>query len=187
MSTLYSLLGDAYRNLGMSDRALESYREALQFNSSYPAAYHGIARTYLMQKNMKSAEEHLHIVLEIDPMNFKALADMAYLMLLKGRGPDAALPYAERSISFNHSFHHPYLIMGTVLTASGLDSKAEGYYRKAAELGAPEYLIYFNRSWGCTIIGDHEKQRYYLQKIVAMKDVPRHIRQTAEKMVSKSR
>jgi tetratricopeptide (TPR) repeat protein len=187
LTTLYTLKGDVYRDLGIAENALISYQKALRLISSYPAAYHGMARAYLMKGDRHAAERYLNIVLKIDPNNFKALADMAYLILLQGKDPNTALPYAERSVSFHHPFHHPYLIMGTVLTASGFDGRSEAYYRKAAELGAPEYLVYFNRSWGFTFIGDHEKQRYYLRKILTLKGVPRHISQTAEKIVSGSR
>lgn len=182
--TIYTLLGDTYRDMGLTDKALDTYRDALRINHSFPAAYHGIAKVQMMKKDFTSALDYLSKVIEIDPHNFKALSDIAHLIIIKGEGADRALPFAERAILLKPPFYQPYLIMGTILTVKGEDRSAKDYYQKASDLNAPDYLVLFNMSWAYSLKGDSERQRYYLIELLKLNNIPDNIRKTAEKILS---
>ncbi|MBM4140026.1 MAG: tetratricopeptide repeat protein [Nitrospira sp.] len=183
--TVYTLLGDAYRDMGLADKAMGSYEKALNLNHSFPAAYHGMAKVHLMKGDLKTASEYLRKVLLVDPYNIVALSDMAHLVLLGGGGVDKALPFAKKAVSFNPPVYKPYLIMGTILTIQGEDADAEEFYTTAKDFHAPEYLVLFNRAWAYSLKGEREKQKYYLSKLLNMKRVPNNIRNTAKKILSK--
>ncbi|MGO9614742.1 MAG: tetratricopeptide repeat protein [Dissulfurispiraceae bacterium] len=183
--TLFTLLGDAYRATGKADEALNSYERALSKNISFPAAYHGIAKVYMLKGDLKTASEYLIKVITLQPDNFAALSDMANILLIRGGGADKAFLFAARAVSLNPPFYKPYLIMGVVLIALNRDEDAQLYFTKAQEFQAPGYLLSFNRAWGYALKGDREKQKYYLRELLSQKDVPMHIRETANKLLSK--
>jgi tetratricopeptide (TPR) repeat protein len=183
--TVLTLMGDAYRDMGLADEALNSYKNALSLDHSFPAAYHGMAKIQMMKGDLDSASEYLRRVLSIDPYNFQALSDMAHLILIRGEGAEKALPFAKRAVSLNPPFYRPYLIMGTVLIASGVEKDAEGYYIKAKELRSPDYLINFNKAWAYSLRGDREKQKYFLRELLKLKEAPDNIRDTTRKILSR--
>jgi protein O-mannosyl-transferase len=183
--TVYTLLGDAYRAVGRTEEALTNYEKALHINHSFPAALHGIAKVKMMKMDMDSSAEYLRKVLSIDPYNIGALTDMANLLLIKGEGAEKALPFVKRAILLDPPFNKPYLIMGTVLMASGENENAENYFIRAKEFNAPDYLILFNKAWAYSLRGDREKQTYYLRELLKVKDVPQHIKNTAHTILSK--
>jgi protein O-mannosyl-transferase len=185
--TVYALLGDAYRAIGRTEEALRNYEKALNLNHSFPAALHGIAKVKMMQMDMDSSSEYLRKVLSMDPDNIGALTDMANLILIKGEGAQNALPYVKRAVLLDPPFSKPYLIMGTVLIASGENENAEKYFRRAKEFNAPDYLILFNKAWAYSLRGDREKQTYCLRELLQEKDVPQHIKNTAHAVLSKMR
>jgi tetratricopeptide (TPR) repeat protein len=139
----------------------------------------------MIKGNLVSASDYLSKTLSIDPYNIGALSDMANLLLIKGEAVDKALPFAKRAVSLNPPLHRPYLVMGTILTASGSEKEAEGYYRKAKELHAPEYLLLLNKAWAYSLNGDMVKQEYCLRELLKLNDVPEHLRNTAQKNLSR--
>jgi tetratricopeptide (TPR) repeat protein len=183
--TVFTLMGDAYRADGRTGDAAAAYEQALRINYSFPAALHGMAKVQLMEKNYASSFAYLRTVLLIDSYNIGALTDMANLMMIEGAGVEKAMPFAKRAVSLNPPFHKPYLIMGTLLTASGEEGDAGHYFAKAKEFRAPDYLIFFNKAWAYSIRGDRGKQKYYLTKILKEKDVPQNIRDTAHTLLSR--
>ena len=153
-------------------------------NHSFPAAYHGLAKIHSKQGDYDGALEYLGKVLSMDPYNFQASSDMAYLLLIKGEGAVKALPFAEKAVSLHPPFYKPYLIMGTVLTALGKDKNAERFYIKAKELNAPDYKIFFNMAWAFSLKGERERQKYYLKELLKQEGVPQNIRDTAGEILS---
>jgi protein O-mannosyl-transferase len=183
--TVYALLGDAYRAVGRTEEALTNYEKALNSNHSFPAALHGIAKVKMMKMDMDSSSEYLRKVLSIDPDNIGALTDMANLILIKGEGARKALPYVKRAVSLDPPFNKPYLIMGTVLMASGENENAENYFMRAKKFNAPDYLILFNKAWAYSLRGDREKQIYCLRELLKEKDMPQYIKNSALTILSR--
>jgi tetratricopeptide (TPR) repeat protein len=183
--TIFTLLGDAYREMVLLDKASDSYKKALELNHSFPAAYHGMAKVQMLKGNFDVAFEHLSRVLSIDPYNFHAFSDMAYLLLIRGEGADKALPFAKKAVSLNPPFYKPYLIMGTVMTVLGEDKDAERFYIKAKELLAPGYQLLFQKAWAYSLKGERERQKYYLIELLDQNGVPQNIRNMARKMLSR--
>lgn len=182
-ATVLALTGESYRAAGENDRALAYYNSALALSPSLPAAHHGIAKMDIAQRRFDSASGHLNSALLHDPYNFMVLSDMAYLMLLQGKKPEAALPYAKKSIELKPPVYQPYLVMGTIQLASGSDRDAEKTFIKAKELSAPDYQLLFNMAWANSIRGNTERQAYCLRELLKLKDVPDNIRNTANKIL----
>lgn len=182
--TLYTLLGDVYRDIGSVDRSEKSYKKALALNHSYPAAYHGLSKVHMKSGNEDIALEYLDMVIKMDPYNFRALSDKAYLLLITGKDAEEALSYAKRAVSLNPPFYQPYLIMGTILAVLDKENDSELFYEKARQHHAPEYLLLFNKAWASSLRGESIKQRYYLTELLKKSDTPQHMKETAKKILS---
>ena len=184
---LFTLAGDACRAMGMIEDAMKYYEKANRLDNMFPGAHHGIAKAYMLKGDFGQAYDRLMLALRLDPNNVGVLADLAYLMLLRGDSAGRALPFIKKAVSFNPPVHMPYLIMATVLTASGEDGEADIYYAKAGRFRAPDYLIIFNRAWGYSLRGDAEGEKRHLKELLKLHDAPQHIRKTAQNRLGRFR
>ena len=171
----FTLLGDAYRKKALPDKAIESYRKAIEIDQSYAAAYYGISAVYLSTRKIDEAVDYLGKTLAVDPHNPLALSDMADIMLVK-KDSEKAMSYAQAALANPTSFYQPYLVMGSVLTVRGEEEKAEEYYSMARERGLKDYMYLFGKARAYYMRGDNDKARSLLVKLVQMKDVPEKMR-----------
>lgn len=169
---VYTLLGDTYRRKGLTEDAINNYREALKLDPVFSAAYYGIGSSYLRAGKPEEALENLKKTLALDPNNVLALSDMADIMLIRKEPVARAYEYANRAVSLSPSFYQPYLMMGNVLLVKGEEGAAEGFYKKAAEHSAAGYRIAFNKSRAWYLRGNRGKAIYYLESCLAMEALP---------------
>lgn len=64
---LYVLTGDAYRKLNNGTEAFKAYKDALDKNENYAAAYHKIGEIFLTQKNSEIYLENFNKAVSVDP------------------------------------------------------------------------------------------------------------------------
>jgi tetratricopeptide (TPR) repeat protein len=171
-----TLMGDAYRDKGMWDRALEKYREAVSLDPGFSSAYYGIGASHLGKRDIQQARHYINKALYIDPTHTLALSDMADLMLMMKSNPDEALVYAQRAVAQSPPYYQPYLTMGNVLIVTRREHEAEDFYNKALEQGMPEYLVPFSKARSYIMRGDKEKAHHYLSELKKYKDIPEEIK-----------
>lgn len=162
---VYTLMGDAYREKGMWDTAIEKYNNAIALDPAFAAAYYGIGVSYTAKRNLVLANDYFSKTLAIEPYNILALSDMAELMLIRKSKPEDALAYAQKAVSKSPPFYQPYLTMGNVLIVLGREKEADEFYNKAAERGMPGYMIPFSKARAFYIKGDRENANYYLSEL----------------------
>jgi protein O-mannosyl-transferase len=172
---VYTLMGDAYRDKGMLDEAIDKYNSAVALNPIFSAAYYGIGAAYMGKRNVDLAKQYYDKTLSIDPDNSLALSDMADLMLIK-RSPEDALVYARRAVAKSPFMYQPYLTMGNVLTVMDEEKEAGEFYDEAMKHGMPGYMLPFSRARAYYIKGDREKASYYISELRRFKDLPENIR-----------
>jgi tetratricopeptide (TPR) repeat protein len=183
-ATINTLIGDAYRETALFEKAEQSYNKALNLIHVFPAANHGKAKLLMMRGDIDSSLKLLDKVIYFDSYNFHAMTDKAYLLLIKGDGADKVLPLIKKAVSLNPPHYKPYLLMGCVQTVLGVDGEAERYFTKARDYNAEEYKIIFNKSWSYFLRGDTEKQKYYLSELLKLKGVPQTMRNKARTLLS---
>jgi len=171
-----TLMGDAYRNGGLWDKARESYSRAISLDPGFAAAYYGMGVAFMGQRDIEHAYEYFDKALSIDPENVLALADMADLLLIKKSKPEDALIYAQRAVVKSPPFHQPYLAMGNVLVVLGRDKEAEAFYKKALEYGMADYMVPFSKARAYYMKGDEEKAKNQLSELRRFKDLPEKIK-----------
>jgi tetratricopeptide (TPR) repeat protein len=182
---IITLAGDAYREMGDFQSALDHYRKALKLISTLATPYQGIGKIFMTQGDFATAEKYFNRALQIESENFVILTDRAKLALLSGKGPEAAFPFIQKAVSMNPPLSEPYVIMGTVLTSLGAEEEAKTFFDQAIALKAPEYLVAYNKAFGYFLKGDRKGMRKSLQELLRLKNVPVHIKMSAQNMLSK--
>ncbi len=162
---VYTLMGDAYRDKGMWDKAIESYSRAIAMDATFAAAYYGTGVAYLAKRNIGLANEYLSKTLSIEPDNVLALSDMADILMPNKARLQDALKYAQRAVSRPSPFYLPYLTMGNVLIVTGKEKEAEEYYKKALDRGLQDYMVPFSKARAYYVKGDMEKAGYYYSEL----------------------
>jgi tetratricopeptide (TPR) repeat protein len=178
---VFTLLGDTYRRSGQQDKALESYKKALDQDPSFAAAHYGLGNAYLLSKEIDRAEAATSRALDIDPLNPLALAQMADIVLIRKGPVEKARQFAERAIAASPPFYQPYVSMGTVMVLLGKDADADVFFQKAAERGLRGYLLPYNRARAYFMKGDKEKASLYLREILRMDDAPAELKNMIRK------
>ncbi|UCF87226.1 MAG: tetratricopeptide repeat protein [Nitrospiraceae bacterium] len=173
---VYTLMGDAYRDKGLWNRALEKYRESVSLDPGFSSAYYGIGASYLGKRDIQQARHYISKALSIDPNHILALSDMADLILMMKSDPDEAMVYAQRAVSQSPPYYQPYLTMGNVLIVTRREHEAEEFYNNALEQGAPEYLVPFSKARSYLMRGDKEKAYHFLSELKKYEDIPEKIR-----------
>ena len=176
---VFTLLGDAYREKGLLDTAIENYNKALFIDPGFSSAYYGIGASYMGKKDLNSAHDFLGRALAVDPHHMLALSDMADLMLMESK-PQKALEYAKQSVSKSPPYYQPYLTMGNVLFVIGQENKAEGFFTKAIEHGMAEYMVPFSKARAYYMKGEKEKAQHYILELKRYKDLPEKIKDIVE-------
>lgn len=171
-----TLMGDAYREKGMLDLAVERYMSAIAQDNSFSAAYYGMGMAYLGKRNVALASEYIDKALYLDPANVLALSDKADIMLITRARIDDAMIYARRAVSGSPSVYQPYLTLANILIVAGKSAEAEDYYKKAMEHGARDYLILFSKARAYYLRGDNENAGRYLAELRKRRDLPERIR-----------
>jgi len=175
-----TLMGDAYREKGLWDHAIEKYNNAIALDQTFAAAYYGIGIVFMNKREIERASDYFKKALFIDPNHVLALSDMADLMLISKSKPEDALIYAEKAVSKSPPFYQPYLTMGNVLIVLGKEKEAEDFYKKAVEHRMPDYMVPFSKARAYYVKGDAEKTNYYLSELQKYKDLPKKIQNIAK-------
>jgi tetratricopeptide (TPR) repeat protein len=159
-----TLTGDALREKGMWDEAIENYRRAVAMDTGFPAAYYGMGMAYLGKEDIPKADENISMTLSLQPDHVLALSDKADILLMR-REPSRALEYTKKSLSQSPPFYRPYLTMGSVLIVLGRDGEAAEYYRLAKERKAPDYMVSLSIARAYSLKGDTAKAREHLSEL----------------------
>ncbi|HKN76096.1 MAG TPA: tetratricopeptide repeat protein [Candidatus Acidoferrum sp.] len=156
------LLGRIYlRSLGdlsssaqsdMAQRAIEQYSEVYRLDPTDSESALWLARLYRLRNEHDKAEEVLRGLLKQDPENEPAVEQLTQLLLDEGKSADAVL-LLEGITSRTPS---PTLLdlLGDAYTQTHDLAKAEGAYRKAADLD-PSELSHF-RGLGQTLLAEEK-------------------------------
>lgn len=171
-TAVYTFLGDAYREKGVWDRAVECYHKALSRDLNFPAAYYGLGVSYMGKRDIDRAEYYFTRTLAIDPNNTLALADMADLTLVRYQRPQDALVYARKAIEKSPPFYQPYLTMGNVLLVLGRENDAEEFYARAVNHGMPGYMVPFSKARSYYLKGDIGQAKNHISELKRFRDLP---------------
>ncbi|HMD39372.1 MAG TPA: tetratricopeptide repeat protein [Candidatus Acidoferrum sp.] len=156
------LLGRIYlRSLGdlsasaqseMAERAIEQYREVWRLDPTDTESALWLARLYRLRNDHDKAEEVLRSMLAQDPDNEAAVEQLTQLLLDEGKSADAVLLL--EAITTRTSSPTLLDLLGDAYTQTHDLPKAEGAYRKAADLDPSE--LSHQRGLGQTLLSEEK-------------------------------
>jgi Flp pilus assembly protein TadD len=156
------LLGRIYlRSLGdltssaqseMAARAIEQYKEVYRLDPTDSESALWLARLYRLRNEHDKAEDVLRTLLKQDPESEAAVEQLTQLLLDEGKSADAVLLLE----SVTNRTPSPTLLdlLGDAYTQTRDLAKAEGAYRKAAELDPSE--LSHTRGLGQTLLAEEK-------------------------------
>lgn len=176
------LLGHIYlRSLGdpsgasgqpeMVAKAVEQFKEVVRLDPTDSESALWLARLYRLQNEPAKAEEVLHGILKTDPENESALEQLTQLLLDEGKSPEA-IGLLE-GITAKAPTATLLDLLGDAYTQTKNFEKAEGAYRKAADMDPSEAGHY--RGLGQTLVSEEkygEALKVYEKLIDLMPDDP---------------
>jgi tetratricopeptide (TPR) repeat protein len=125
------------------DNALEAYNEAVQLAPEYTAAYFGLGRLQLTQKNLPEAVKNLEKAVELDPEN--AEAKKLYADVLFQLGSQA---FNQRQVDQSNSY------FSKLIAIPGIDQLTPDIYQQSLfQLGTNYYMMRQNE----------ESNKYYMR------------------------
>jgi tetratricopeptide (TPR) repeat protein len=138
----YNNLGNAYKSMGLFDRAIEHYTIAISLKPDYAVAHNNLGSAYGSMELFDRAIEHYTIALSLDP-------DYAtpYVNLGSAYGSmglfNKAIEHYTTALSLEPDFVMAYYYLGKAYMAMGLFDKAIEHYTTALSL-APDFAMAHN-------------------------------------------
>jgi len=127
------LLGSAYRAKDEVDKAVESYRRAIEINPNFADAYLGLGVTYLSNEQIDEAINYIKKAIEINPMHMPSYLNLGLIYEYNGQIDEAIASY-EKIIEINPHFTGAYFKLGDLYLEKGDRDKAVKAYKKVIEL-----------------------------------------------------
>ena len=132
-SYAHLLLGSAYRAKDEVDKALESYKRAIEINTNFADAYLGLGVTYLLNEQVDEAIHYIKKAIEINPMHMPAHLNLGFIYEYNGQIDEAIASY-EKTIEINPHFTGAYIKLGDLYLEKDDRDKAVKAYKKVIEL-----------------------------------------------------
>ena len=123
----------AYDMTEQSDKALETYKSALEVNPDEKDLLFNMGRLYIMQQDYENAIVYLKRVLEQDPDDFEANATVGQCLNLLNKFEEA-IPYLEKAVELNSNNPNAWNQLGIAYIRTGQGEKGQAAFDKVLEL-----------------------------------------------------
>ena len=141
----YNNRGDAFREAGQLDRAVDDYTTTIALEPSFaPMAHINRGITYDRMGRSDLALADLSAALDLDPKSVNAYVSRGFVYLKIGR-LDRALEDLNRAIALDSGSADGYLNRGVVWDRMGRDDRAMEDYGEAIDLNPWDGLAFQNR------------------------------------------
>jgi len=129
----YLTLGVAYKKMGKTDDALESYKRALKFDPNDAEGYSNIGNIYAERKNFTMAKQFYLKAIEIDPSSAKAYNNLGNIYFEIGDYAEALECY-RTAITLEPDYQTPFYHAGLIYKRLGDYAHAESVWVRALEI-----------------------------------------------------
>ncbi len=127
------LLGSAYPIKDEMDKAIESYKKALEINPNLADAYAGLGAVYADIEQVDEAIRYFQKAIEINPTYIAAYLNLASTYEYNDQ-TDVAIAFYEKAIEINPAIAGAYISLGDLYLSKGDTDKAIKTYNKVIEL-----------------------------------------------------
>jgi tetratricopeptide (TPR) repeat protein len=139
---VYLLLGSAYRAKDEVDKAMESYKKAIEINPNFAEAYLGVGAVYFAIGQINEAIKSFKKAIEINPSHMAAYFNLAAIYKYNGQIDEAIASY-EKTVEINPGFVSTYVCLGDLYLEKGDRAKAIKAYKKVIELDPESELAIY--------------------------------------------
>jgi tetratricopeptide (TPR) repeat protein len=136
-------LGDAYKNIGMIEKAKEQYQIAIKLSPGAFIAHNNLGNLYNAKGLMDKSIEHYHIAISINP-NYKiAYNNLGNAYYSQGLYDEAIINYI-KAIKIYPYYSKAHNGLGNVYKSQGFIDMAIREYRIALKFDSKDPNIYYN-------------------------------------------
>ncbi len=157
----YCKKGTSYQQQGKIEEAIESYREALNFDPDHLPAHMKLATAYLQTSRFREAEQELAFLYAVKPKDPKMLFNFGLLLYRTGEYVSAEAKV--RKLLEEDPFHlEANLLLASIYEERGGINKALELCKKAYQINSahPRVLYRLGRAWD--MVGEPaEAAKYY--------------------------
>lgn len=161
--------GDQYAEAGDPAAAIIEYKNVLQIDPNHVAAHFGLAKAYLVNKQVSEGFWELRETVRLDPERSDARSQLAELLLLAG-DPEEALVQSDELVSREVSAG--YLLRARALEVLKRSDEALAAYAKAIDVAPDESGRVFAYAQALARAGDREAARAQFDRLVEMDPRP---------------
>ena len=128
---------------GLTQQAMEYYREAIRLEPEYAQALTGLGALLLMERRVEEAQSLFEKALRVDPNHATALINLATIDRSRGDN-ESALNRLRKVIAKNPDYAQAHLNLGSLLASMKKHDEAIQYLSKAVELDPKMEAAYLN-------------------------------------------
>jgi len=128
---------------GLTQQAMEYYREAIRLEPEYGQALTGLGALLLMEKRVEEAQSLFEKALSVDPNHATALVNLATIDRSRGDN-ESALNRLRKVIARNPDYAQAHLNLGSLLASMKKYDEAIQYLSKAMQLDPKLEAAYLN-------------------------------------------
>jgi tetratricopeptide (TPR) repeat protein len=123
----YSTLGVAYKDQGNIEKAVVSYKRAIDLDPGHADAYYNLGNIYAQRKQFEVARDLYGKAISIDPYAARAYSNLGNVYFETNK-LDSALYMYDRAIEIEPDYETPYCHAGLVYQKLGEFAKAESLW-----------------------------------------------------------
>jgi len=131
---IYTVLGNAYDDIGMFDKAIAAHRQALRVNPRHSKAWIGLGIAYRHSGDLDEAERCYSEAMHIEPNDATLLASLGLLYVYRN-DPHRAIATLEKAIKRDPSIANAHASLALAYAMAGRFRDADAALKQAVLCG----------------------------------------------------
>ncbi len=171
-ATAYGNRGEAYKDIGQYDKALEDFNNAIRVDPKYAEGYNSRGQILAMRGNIDEALEDFLKVIELNPHFDEAYNNIGIIYTMK-KDNEKALIYFKKAIEIDPANGQAHYNLGIIFEQKRMPKQALANYNKAIQLNPHSADAYYGRGNVYATMGIFDQAAKDFEK--ALKINPHHL------------
>ncbi len=171
-ATAYGNRGEAYKDIGQYDKALEDFNNAIRVDPKYAEGYNSRGQILAMRGNIDEALQDFLKVIELNPRFDEAYNNIGIIYTMK-KDNEKALIYFKKAIEIDPANGQAHYNLGIIFEQKRMPKQALANYNKAIQLNPHSADAYYSRGNVYATMGIFDQAAKDFEK--ALKINPHHL------------
>lgn len=171
-ATGYGNRGEAYKDIGRYDKALEDFNNAIRVDPKYAEGYNSRGQLSAMRGNIDEALKDFLKVIELNPRFDEAYNNIGIIYTMK-KDNEKALVYFKKAIEIDPTNSQAHYNLGIIFEQKRMPKQALANYNKAIHLNPDSADAYYGRGNVYATMGIFDQAAKDFEK--ALKINPHHL------------